>query len=292
MSWLKQSTPIVLRMGPFVSPTDGITPISNLSIAQADIQISKAGGAYAQTSAASPTTTYDSDGYYQVPLTATDTNSLGEIRVQVTMATALPVWEVHQVVPANVWDSMFGVDKLEVDATQVKGGDATDALAAGAAAALAAVNLDHLVGTATGIPAVPADTFLDQVMSTGESAAYDRETDSLQGIRGASATLSNLLIFQKNTAFSNFCFNLYQVDDHRTPATGKAASILCERSIDGGAYASCTYTASEIGSSGTYKINLSADDLNGNVIMLRFSDSESVETFDARTFEIFCPSTL
>lgn len=48
--------------------------------------------------------------------------------------------------------------------------------------ALADINLDHLVGTATGIPAVPSGTYLDQIMDDG-TAAYDRTTDSLQAIR-------------------------------------------------------------------------------------------------------------
>jgi hypothetical protein len=48
--------------------------------------------------------------------------------------------------------------------------------------ALADINLDHFVGTATGIPAVPAGTYLDQIMDDG-TAVYDRTTDSLQAIR-------------------------------------------------------------------------------------------------------------
>lgn len=48
--------------------------------------------------------------------------------------------------------------------------------------ALSDVNLDHLVGTAVAIPAVPAGTYIDQMMDDGV-AAYDRTTDSLQAIR-------------------------------------------------------------------------------------------------------------
>src|SRR3990170_831739 len=48
--------------------------------------------------------------------------------------------------------------------------------------ALADANLDHLVGTATGIPAIPAGTYIDQMMDDG-TAVYDRTTDSLQAIR-------------------------------------------------------------------------------------------------------------
>jgi len=47
--------------------------------------------------------------------------------------------------------------------------------------ALADVNLDHLVGTATGIPALPAGTYFDQMLDDG-TAVFDRTTDSLQAI--------------------------------------------------------------------------------------------------------------
>ena len=48
--------------------------------------------------------------------------------------------------------------------------------------ALADANLDHLAGTATGIPAIPAGTYIDQMMDDG-TAVFDRTTDSLQAIR-------------------------------------------------------------------------------------------------------------
>lgn len=112
--WLKQSTAFTFRIGPFVDSTDGVTAETALSIAQADIQISKNGGAFAQTSA-SPTTTHDADGWYQCPLTATDTGTLGPLTVQIVMAGALPVWEHFMVVPANVYESMVaGSEWLEV----------------------------------------------------------------------------------------------------------------------------------------------------------------------------------
>src|SRR3990172_716099 len=48
--------------------------------------------------------------------------------------------------------------------------------------ALVSMNLDHLVGTATAIPAIVAGTYIDQMMDDG-TAVYDRTTDSLQAIR-------------------------------------------------------------------------------------------------------------
>ena len=68
-----------------------------------------------------------------------------------------------------------------VDTSAMRGTD-NAALPADVDASLAAVNLDHLVGTATGIPAVPSGTFLDQIMRQA-AGAFNRETDSLQAIR-------------------------------------------------------------------------------------------------------------
>src|SRR3972149_7835065 len=50
--------------------------------------------------------------------------------------------------------------------------------------ALADTNLNHIAGTATGIPAIPAGTYIDQMMDDG-TAVYDRTTDSLQAIKDA-----------------------------------------------------------------------------------------------------------
>ncbi len=117
--FLKQSTAFTFRIGPFVDSTDGVTAETALSIGQADMQISKAGGAFAQTSAA-PTTTHDADGWYQCPLTVTDTGTLGTLTVQIVMAGALPVWEHFMVLPANVYDSIVaGSDTLDVQVTGI-----------------------------------------------------------------------------------------------------------------------------------------------------------------------------
>jgi hypothetical protein len=122
MNLLKQSTAVILKLGPFVDDTDGKTAETGLTIAQADIQISKAGAAFAQTSETSPTTTHDADGWYPIPLTASDTDTLGRIVVQVAMSGALPVWWEGMVVPVAVYDSLVaGTDKLPVDAVEISG---------------------------------------------------------------------------------------------------------------------------------------------------------------------------
>ena len=58
------------------------------------------------------------------------------------------------------------------------------------------------------------------------------------------------------------------VDSTGAPKTG--LTITAQRSIDGAAFAACTNSAAEV-ANGLYKINLSASDLNGSVITLRFT---------------------
>lgn len=170
--WLKQSTAFTFRIGPFVDDTDGKTAETGLTIAQADIQISKAGGAFAQTSA-SPTTTHDADGWYQCPLTTTDTSTLGTLDVQVAISGALPVWAHFMVVPANVFDSWFSTDYLQVE---------TVAHSTAAKAEIEAEVDDALGGgTGTALSAIPWNAAWDaevQSECTDALNAYDPPTDT------------------------------------------------------------------------------------------------------------------
>ena len=122
--WLKQSTAANVTIGPFVDSTDGVTAETALTVAQADIRLSKNGAAYAQTNNTAGAT-HQENGYYQVPLDSTDTGTLGRLRVAVSESGALPVWQDFMVVPANIYDALVGgSDKLQVDAVEING-DAT-----------------------------------------------------------------------------------------------------------------------------------------------------------------------
>ena len=112
--WIKQSTAATIKLGPFLDDTDGKTPETGLTISQADIRLSKNGGAFAQSNNAAGAT-HNENGYYDVPLNTTDANTLGTLRVAVSKSGALPVWQDYMVVPANVWDSMFGASTLNVN---------------------------------------------------------------------------------------------------------------------------------------------------------------------------------
>jgi len=119
--WLKQSTAVTVKVGPFVDSTDGVTAETALTISQADIRLSKNGGNIAQSNNAAGAT-HDELGYYDIPLDTTDTNTLGTLKLLVSESGALPVWQDFMVVPANVWDSLFGADKLQVHADEITAG--------------------------------------------------------------------------------------------------------------------------------------------------------------------------
>lgn len=117
MMFLKQSTAADIALGPFVDSTDGVTAETALTIAQADVRVKKGGGAWAQKNDAT-SATHEENGWYEVALNSTDTNTLGPLMVAVSEAGALPVYREFMVVPANVYDSLVaGTDTLDVTAT-------------------------------------------------------------------------------------------------------------------------------------------------------------------------------
>ena len=116
MNILKQSTAATIKFGPLIDDTDGKTAETGLTIAQADIRLSKNGGDFAQTNNTAGAT-HDENGYYDIPLKATDTGTLGRLRVAVSKSGALPVWQDFLVVTANVYDTLCSTDSLDVNVT-------------------------------------------------------------------------------------------------------------------------------------------------------------------------------
>lgn len=113
MRKLKQSTAVTIPFGPALDKTDGNTfktgLVSAIDHATTGIKLSKNGGAMTIRHATVTASTYDSYGNYIVTLDATDTNTLGTLRVLYgdNNTTALPIWDDYEVVPAGVWDAEY-----------------------------------------------------------------------------------------------------------------------------------------------------------------------------------------
>jgi hypothetical protein len=154
-TWLRQSTAIDVSIGPFVDAADGVSVESTLTITQPDIRLKKNGGAWAQKNAAQ-TLSHEENGWYEIALDATDTNTLGNLLIAVNESGALPVWREFQVVPANVWDSFFGADKLQVHADEITAGLITAAAIATGAIDADALAADAVTEIAAGVPTAAA----------------------------------------------------------------------------------------------------------------------------------------
>lgn len=109
---LRQATSVDVPIGPFLDATDGVTAETALTITQPDVRLKKNAAAWAQKAAAQ-TLTHEENGNYEVTLDATDTDTLGLLRLHVAEAGAMPVWEDFMVIPANVWDSLLSAGLSE-----------------------------------------------------------------------------------------------------------------------------------------------------------------------------------
>lgn len=161
MPFLRQSTTQTIRFGPFLDATDGVTEETGLTITQALRRISKDGGAFAQSNHIG-NSTHDSDGWYSDDLDTTDTNTVGELILNVQDPTThLPVWMRWWVIEEAVYDAIYGASAVGPALASVVG-TLADAAAAGDPTSADTVMqyikqlINVLVGT-TGVTTFPAE---------------------------------------------------------------------------------------------------------------------------------------
>ena len=106
---LRQNTAVTLLVGPFLDSVDGNTEETALTIAQADVRLSKNGAASAPKADTS-SATHDANGMYRVSLNATDTDTVGRLTLFVHVSGALFVRHEYQVVEEAVYDQFYASD--------------------------------------------------------------------------------------------------------------------------------------------------------------------------------------
>ena len=113
---LKQSTAATVKLGPFVDDSDGVTVEDGLTAditkTLSAVQLSKNGAALAVTSSlqgvADAGAPYDALGYYNISLDATDTATLGRLKIACNITGALPVWQDCWVVTEAAYNALVG----------------------------------------------------------------------------------------------------------------------------------------------------------------------------------------
>jgi hypothetical protein len=120
-TWLKQlgsGQTVLILDGPLVDSVDA-TKEEGLTITSGEVLLWKQGGGSMGAKSESSALTHAGFGMYYDTLNDTDTNTLGQLIVGVWESGILVARHDYMVVPANVWDSMFGTDKLQVDTVEL-----------------------------------------------------------------------------------------------------------------------------------------------------------------------------
>lgn len=134
---LRQSTAVVVPVGIAVDTAGAVQ--TALTINQADVLLKKNGGASAQKNDAS-VSAHDAAGTYNIALNATDTNTLGAVRVLISKSPALPMYTDCMVMTAAEWDYRYQ------ESAMVRGAFAAGSTATVLNTALTGVSNDHYKG--------------------------------------------------------------------------------------------------------------------------------------------------
>jgi len=167
--WLRVSTAREVAVGPFLDSTDGITPETALTVTSAEVLLKKNEADWAAKTEAT-SLVHESGGWYRCLLDTTDTNALGVLMLYVNEGGAVPVWHQFMVVPANVWDSLFGADLLDVSVTQWLGTAAATPTVAG----VPEVDITNIAGAAVSTTTAQLGVNVVQI-STDATAADNAE---------------------------------------------------------------------------------------------------------------------
>jgi len=112
MNYLEQGSDVTVKIGPFVDIDDGSTLEDSLTITSAEVLLSKDGGAYGAASADQGASDvgapYDAQGEYDIDLDATDTGTLGVLKISIIDSAALPVWVTFEVISAKAFAELQG----------------------------------------------------------------------------------------------------------------------------------------------------------------------------------------
>jgi hypothetical protein len=282
---LRQSTASQeIPLGTFVSTADGFTTMTALSIANTDIKL-WFNGATTLASKNSGGATHIAGGNYYCVLDATDTATLGPMKVTVNMAGALPLSVMCEVQAANVYDSLVGGgDALQVDAIQFAGQTITAAAGVTLPSSVASPtnitagtittvsgNVTGSVGSVVGLTASNLDATISSRMAT-----YTQPTGFLAATFPATVASTTNITAGTITTVTNLTNAPTSGDLTATMKASVSAAVLDEA------------TASHL-SAGTVGLAVRDADLRGSRVVVR-GTSDTGATTTTMTVSALSPS--
>jgi hypothetical protein len=275
---LKQSTATTIKFGPIVDVADA-TVETGLTLTKSDVRLSKNGGNMAAANAdqgvADAGAPHDELGMYDISLDTTDTNTLGVLDVVIGESGTQVIKQTYHVVPANVFDSGFSTDKLQVHVTEMDAGVITSTVLADNAITAAKINADAITNAKIADGAIAAEQFAADAI-TAAKLASDVTTELQNGLATAAAlttvgnNVTTLLAadaaYKRAVAVTAFAFYMELTDG--SPGTG--LTVTATISKDGGAFAGVAGAVTEI-SAGWYEHDLTGTEMTADEIALKYT---------------------
>jgi hypothetical protein len=184
---LRQSTQVVVRIGPFVDVTDGFTPETGITLGAADEAeaLRAAGAATLDISGATWAAVTGCRGWYDLTLSTTATNTVGTLDIVVQDdSVCLPVFARFLVIEEAIYDGLYAASAA-----------ALPAVAAGAAGGLWILGANAAATTTlTGVAAAGATPATQALALIGGAASTTGGGVSAEGLKvlgGAGAASTN-----------------------------------------------------------------------------------------------------
>lgn len=130
--FLRTNTATRITVGPFLDPSDGVTPVTSLTVTSCHLTLMvDTGGVPTLALDADATAsagdndmvhvTNDNAGFFDLELTTGNTNYLGRAMLAITdAANHCPVFHEFTIVPAMIYDSLIlGTDRLDTNVTHI-----------------------------------------------------------------------------------------------------------------------------------------------------------------------------
>ncbi|MCU7917073.1 MAG: hypothetical protein KZQ95_01790 [Candidatus Thiodiazotropha sp. (ex Epidulcina cf. delphinae)] len=172
---LRQSTSVDVRIGAAMDANDGVTPETTLTLGAADQAelLKHNGAATVDISGRTFAAVAGSDGWYNLTLTAADTDTAGDLTIVIQDSSLhTPIWRHCSVISQGHYDAKYGVADMPVTVVEVQASAAADVRAA---VGLATANLD------TQFAAIPtaAENRAEMDSNSTQLAAIDTEIAAL-----------------------------------------------------------------------------------------------------------------
>lgn len=253
---LKQSTSIDIRIGPAMDPSDGITPVTGLTIAGADqAEVLKFDGAATVAMTGTLADVTDAAGWYDYTVATGDVDTVGEV-VFVLQDTSLtvPMFVRGQVVEEAVYDALYAAS-AEGPLQGTTAGNKLDVNATGEAG-------------------------LDMDNTSGTIAAAQIATDAITAAKVATdaiTKIANAMLPKINTALADIYFVMVDETDGLT--LEPSLTVTVTKSLDGGTtFTSTTGSVTEV-ADGVYSFDADAADMNGAMVMFKMAATGAANTY-------------